>query len=125
MTATEITTLWANEMLLGIAGRGDNDASSAETFGGSGTGVVERVECGTNSGDDSLNTICDKEQASPGASGALSITSAVTDPWIGIIISLKPDQEDYKTYLSGGAWPPDTGSLNPSLDAYADYTSRY
>ena len=124
MTAGEVTTDWASEMLLGIAGRGDNDASSAETFGGSGTGVVERVEAGTSLGDDALITIYDKTQAAAGATGAGSVTSAVTDPWVSLIVTLKPEQENLGTFLSGGTWPPDAGFLNPSLDASFDHDSR-
>jgi len=124
MTAGAVTTDWANEMLLGIAGRGDNDASSAETFGGSGTGVVERVEAGTNSGDDSLITIYDKTLAAAGTTGAGSVDSANTDPWISLIVTLKPEQENLRTFLSGGTWPPDAGILNPSLDASFDHDSR-
>ncbi len=124
MTAGAVTTDWANEMLLGIAGRGDNDASSGETFGGSATGVTERVEAGTNTGNDSLITIYDKTQASPGTTGDGSVTSAITDPWVSLIVTLKPEQENLKTFLSNSAWPADAGILNPSLDATFDNDPR-
>jgi hypothetical protein len=52
------------------------------------------------------------------------VTSAVTDPWISLIVTLKPEQENLGTFLSGGAWPPDAGILNPSLDTQADHNPR-
>ena len=123
MTAGAVTTDWANEMLLGIVGRGDNDDSSAETFGGSGVGVAERVVAGTNQGDDSLITIYDKTQAVPGTTGDGYCNGAVTDPWVSLIVTLKPEQENFGAFVSG-RWTPATGILNPSLAASSDNDTR-
>lgn len=87
-TATQITGAATGNIILGIIGRGDNEAASGQTFGGSGTGVNERVDAGTAGGNDSQISIADKTLTGTGATGALSVTTAATDPYIGIILEL-------------------------------------
>jgi hypothetical protein len=90
MTAAQITTLTDGAWVLGICGRGDNDLSATETFGADATGVTERFDTGTSTGDDSEVVLYDKTIASKGLTGAGSAATSATDPWISVLISLKP-----------------------------------
>ena len=90
MTAAEITTLTAYAWALGLCGRGDNETSSGQSFGGSTTGVTERLDAGNGVGDDAQVSIYSKEITSPGATGAGSAATSVTDPWVSVIIALRP-----------------------------------
>lgn len=87
-TAAEITGAAIGNIIVGIIGRGDNESASGQTFGGSGTGVAERLDAGTSAGNDSQISMADKTLTATGATGALSVTTAATDPYIGIILEL-------------------------------------
>jgi hypothetical protein len=87
-TAAQITGAAVGNIIVGIIGRGDNEAMSGQTFGGSSTGVNERLDGGTGSGNDSQISLADKTLTATGATGALSVTTAATDPYIGIILEL-------------------------------------
>jgi len=89
MTAAEITTLTNKAWALGLCGRGDNEAASAQSFGGSATGVTERLDAGSSGGDDSQVSMYSKEITTKGATGAGSATTSVTDPWVSVIIALR------------------------------------
>lgn len=90
MTAGTINTLTNNAWAVCLSGRGDNENSGSQTFGGSATGVTERFDSGTNQGGDSQVSLYDKEISSYGATGDGSSTTSVTDPFISVIIALKP-----------------------------------
>jgi hypothetical protein len=90
MTAGAITTTDSNSIVLFCCGRGDNENASAQTFGGSSTGVTERLDGGTATGNDSQVSMADKTFASSGSSsGAGSATTSITDPWVSVQIELK------------------------------------
>jgi hypothetical protein len=101
MTAAEITTLTAAAFALGLCGRGDNEVAGSQTFGGSATGVTERLDSGTLTGDDAEVSLYDKEIASPGATGAGSATTSATDPWVSVIIALKPAPANHALTANG------------------------
>lgn len=90
MTAAGITTLSKNSWALGLCGRGDNESASGQSFGGSTTGVTERLDAGSAQGDDSQVSAYSKLIVSPGATGNGSATTSATDPWVSVIIALKP-----------------------------------
>lgn len=92
-TAGEITTLTAGAWVLGIAGRGDNEAYSGQSFGGSTTGVSERLDAGSSAGDDSQVCIYSKEIAAAGATGNGSATTSATDPWVSVLVALRRVQD--------------------------------
>jgi hypothetical protein len=87
-TAAQITGAATGNILVGIIARGDNESASGQTFGGSGTGVAERLDAGTDQGNDSQISMADKTLTGTGATGGLSVTTAATDPYIGIILEL-------------------------------------
>ncbi len=87
-TAAQITGAAVGNIILGIIGRGDNEAASGQTFGGSSTGVNERLDGGTAAGNDSQISMADKTLTATGATGGFSATTAATDPYIGIILEL-------------------------------------
>jgi len=89
MTAGQITTLTSDAWAIGLCGRGDNETSSGQTFGGSSTGVTERLDAGEGTGDDAQVSMYSKEIASPGATGNGSATTSVTDPYVSVIIALR------------------------------------
>ncbi len=90
MTALEITTGSNNVVVLGICGRGDNEDASGQAFGGDTTGVTERLDGGTNAGDDSQVSMYDKAFPTLGTlTGNGTATTSVTDPWISLLIALK------------------------------------
>lgn len=93
MTAGSIDTLTDGAWVLGLCGRGDNENASGQTFGGSATGVAERFDSGTSSGNDSQVSLYDKTIASYGATGNGSATTSTTDPWVSVLIALKPAPE--------------------------------
>lgn len=84
------TTVAANAMAVGLAGRGDNEAYSGETINASATGVTERLDTGKDTGDDAQVCAYSKVIASPGATGNGSATTSATDPYVSVMISLKP-----------------------------------
>lgn len=91
MTAAAITTTANNSIVIGVAGRGDNENSSGQTFGGSSTGVNERLDGGTDQGNDSQVSMADISIATSGtSSGAFSSTTSATDPWVCVQLELKP-----------------------------------
>lgn len=91
MTAAAINTTVNNAIVLAVSGRGDNENASGQTFGGSSTGVNERLDGGTDQGNDSQVSMADISIATSGtSSGAASSTTAVTDPWVSVQIELKP-----------------------------------
>jgi len=90
MTAGSINTLTDGAWAVCLCGRGDNESASTQTFGGSATGVTERFDHGTSQGNDSQISLYDKEIASLGATGDGSANTASADPWISVIIALKP-----------------------------------
>ena len=90
MTAGGITTLTNGAWALGCCGRGDNESSSGQTFNSSATGVAERFDSGTSAGNDSQVSLYDKAIATAGATGDGSSTTSATDPWVSVIIALKP-----------------------------------
>lgn len=89
MTAAEITTLTAGAWALGLCGRGDNETTASQTFGGSGTGVSEIFDTGTSSGNDSQVSLYAKTITSPGLTGAGSATTSVTDPWVSVLLAIR------------------------------------
>lgn len=103
VTAGGVNTVTDGAWALGLAGRGDNEEFTTETFGGSATGVTERADWASGWGGDSELLIYDKEYASAGATGDGSADTSITDPWISVIIALKP--------ASGGAWEPKPAML--------------
>jgi hypothetical protein len=91
ITAGTINTLTDGAWALGLCGRGDNETFSTETFGGSATGVVEQLDAGEAAGgDDGQVCIYSKPIASYGATGNGSAASSSTDPWVSVLIALKP-----------------------------------
>lgn len=90
MTAGAVTTTDDNSIVLFCCGRGDNENSSGQTFGGSSTGVAERLDAGTSAGNDSQVSMADKFFATSGtSSGSGSATTSATDPWVAVQIELK------------------------------------
>ncbi len=87
-TAAQITGAAVGNIIVGIIARGDNENASGQTFGGSGTGVAERLDAGTDQGNDAQISMADKTLTATGATGNLSVTTAATDPYIGIILEL-------------------------------------
>ena len=91
MTAGAITTTADNSIVLGLCGRGDNESASTQTFGGSGTGVTEQLDGGTNEGNDSQVSMYDKAFPTSGtSSGNGSAATSATDPWVSVLVELKP-----------------------------------
>lgn len=91
MTAAAINTTANNSIVVAAAGRGDNEDSGSQTFGGSSTGVVERLDGGTGSGNDSQVSMADLSVVTSGtSSGAFSSTTSATDPWVCVQIELMP-----------------------------------
>lgn len=88
MTALTINTASANSWALGLAGRGDNEACANESIGG--IVATERLECGTNAGDDALVNLYDLAQGAAAATGAGKSATSVTDPWVSLLIAIKP-----------------------------------
>jgi len=91
-TAAAITTTSANQVVIGLCGRGDNDAGqySEQTFGASATGVAERMDVLSAAGNDSNVSAYDKTSAATStSSGNGSATTAATDPWVSVLIGLK------------------------------------
>lgn len=89
MTATGFDPTTDNAVVLHICGRGDNETAGNQSFGGSTTGVTERLDAGTNAGNDGQVSIADKLIAT-GASGDASSDTSATDPWVSVIIALRP-----------------------------------
>lgn len=90
MIAPTISTLTDGAWAVGLCGRGDNELSSAQTFGDSATGVTERLDAGTNVDDDSQVSAYSKEITSYGDVGHGDATTNVTDPYVTVIVALKP-----------------------------------
>jgi hypothetical protein len=91
MTAAAITTTVNNAIVCACSGRGDNENSGSQTFGGSSTGVAERLDGGTAAGNDAQVSMADKSFATSGtSSGSASSTTSATDPWVSVQIELKP-----------------------------------
>lgn len=91
MTAGAITTTANNSIVCFCCGRGDNENSSGQTFGGSSTGVNERLDGGTAAGNDAQVSMADKTIATSGSSsGSGSATTSATDPYVGVQIELVP-----------------------------------
>lgn len=105
MTAGAINTTANNSIVMFCAGRGDNEDSGSQTFGGSATGVNERLDGGTASGSDSQVSMADKTIATSGtSSGAGSSTTSATDPWVAVQIELKPSTpfDDARSAIASG-----------------------
>jgi hypothetical protein len=109
MTAGEINVATANSFVLGLCGRGDNESSSGQTFGASTTGVTERFDSGTSEGSDSQVSLYDKLAVSTGNCGNGSATTSATDPWVSVLIALKPDSGNASKSVT------DTGSGSDSV----------
>lgn len=91
MTAATINTTVNNSIVLGIAGRGDNENASNQTFNASTTGVVERLDGGTGAGNDSQVSMADKSYPTAAtATGTFSSDTSATDPWVCVQIELLP-----------------------------------
>lgn len=88
MTATSIDLLSTNSLVIGVAGRGDNEACASESIGA--VVATERFDCGTNEGDDAMMNLYDRVVASAAASGAGTSATSETDPWVSVLIALKP-----------------------------------
>lgn len=91
MTHATYNTATNNAMALSCSGRGDNENASGQTMGGSATGVTERLDGGTDQGNDSQVSMADKLIATAGAAGAGSSTTSATDPWVSVGLALRPD----------------------------------
>lgn len=91
MTHATYNTATNNAVALSCSGRGDNENASGQTMGGSATGVTERLDGGTDQGNDSQVSMADKLIATAGAAGAGSSTTSVTDPWVSVGLALRPD----------------------------------
>lgn len=85
-----ITTTADGSVVVALAGRGDNEVTGSQTFGGSATGVAERMDSGTSAGNDAQVSAADKTIATTGTSGAYSSTTSATDPWVCVLVELKP-----------------------------------
>jgi hypothetical protein len=73
-----------------LCGRGDNEAASGQSFGGSTTGVTEYADAGTTSGNDSEVSAYGKRiDTSGSSSGNGSATTSATDPWVSVLIEIK------------------------------------
>lgn len=91
MTAGAVTTTANGSIVVACSGRGDNENASGQTFGGSSTGVNERLDGGTAAGNDSQVSMADITIATSGSSsGAASSTTSATDPWVSVQVELKP-----------------------------------
>ena len=101
MTAGQINTLTNGAWVIGLCGRGDNETSSGQSFGGSTTGVTERLDAGNGVGDDGQVSAYSKEIASYGATGNGSATTSATDPWVSVLIALKPSVNTSLTVSEG------------------------
>ena len=110
VTANGVTTTVDNCMLLFASGLGDNHSHSGQTINSSATGVTEQLDGGTNAGSDSQVQMCDKLIASAGATGNGSATAAGSDPFVAIIVALRPNR-----YIEGVAAA--VGDVNPEPDA--------
>lgn len=87
-----VTTTYDSSWVLVIAARGDNEDVNSQTINTSGTGVTERTDAGTNSGDDCLIDFYDKAIDTKGATGAGAATTSITDPWVSVMLGLKRRQ---------------------------------
>lgn len=110
MTAGAVNTVTDGAWAVGGCGRGDNESASGQTFGGSATGVTERLDAGTSQGDDSQVSMYTKEIATGGTStGAGSATTSATDPWVSLIFVLKAAVNvNLRTDLMGFSFAPAT-----------------
>lgn len=90
MTAGAINTAVDGAWAVGLCGRGDNENASGQSFGGSTTGVTERLDAGSSQGNDSQVSAYSKEITTAGTTGDGSATTSATDPWVSVLISLKP-----------------------------------
>lgn len=88
MTATSINVVTAGSWVLGLAGRGDNEACESESIGG--VVATERLEYGTVLGSDAMVNLYDLTMESSGASGAGTSATSTGDPWVSVLIALKP-----------------------------------
>jgi hypothetical protein len=105
MTASAINTTADNSIVLFLCGRGDNESSSGQTFGGSTTGVVEILDGGTDAGNDSQVSCAYKKFPTSGTtSGAGASTTSATDPWVGVMVELIPTTlfTDSRTSIRSG-----------------------
>jgi hypothetical protein len=114
MTAASIDTLTNLAWALGLCGRGDNESASGQSFGGSTTGVTERFDSGTSAGADSQVSLYSKEISPAGATGQGSAVTSATDPWVSVIIALKP----------GGAIYDETGKVQVVVAAQGKYDNQ-
>lgn len=90
MTAGAITTTAAGSMVLGLCGRGDDEAASAQSLNASFAGVGEYLDQGTTQGNDSQVSAYAQYVASSGtSSGSGSAVTSATDPWVSVQIELK------------------------------------
>lgn len=90
MGAASIDTLTDGAWALGCCGRSDNEDASNQTFGGSATGVAEIFDSGTAAGSDGQVCLYYKVITSHGTVGAGSADTSVSDPWVSVLIALKP-----------------------------------
>jgi hypothetical protein len=110
MTAGSINTLTNGAWAVGLCGRGDNETTDNQSFGASTTGVTERLDAGTNAGNDSQVSAYSKEIALAGATGDGSADTSATDPWLSVIIALKP-VADVTVALTGQSGTSALGAL--------------
>lgn len=91
MTCGGVTTTANGSIVCMCCGRGDNETAGSQTFNASATGVTERLDGGTASGNDSQVSMADKSYPTSGtATGNGSSTTSVTDPWVAVMVELKP-----------------------------------
>ena len=102
MIAYSVNTVTAGAWAIGCCGRGDNEVAGSQAFGGSTTGVTERLDAGTNQGADAELSAYSKEIASVGATGEGTAVTNATDPWVSVIVVLQPLPEPAATY--GDFW---------------------
>jgi len=118
-----ITTVTAGALVIAVGLLDDDDASASAVAptGYSNLIAADTGQASSNAG--ATVFLASKEVVAPGADDPAAFTgSAGSDAWRGVTFALRPGAVP-KVYLSGGAWPPDAGILNPALDAVADYVS--
>ena len=84
-----ITTTYDSSWVVTFMGRGDNEATGSQTYGGSGTDVNERTDHGDNAGDDAELCVWDKPMLADGATGESAGTTSATDPWVAVSIGIR------------------------------------
>jgi hypothetical protein len=101
ITTAGVTTQTQNAIVLTLSGRGDDEAHSGQSYGGSSADVYERLDAGTTAGDDSQLCAWEKTLVSPGASGTASATTSASDPYIAVTFALRVVNDFVPPY---GTW---------------------